>query len=239
MTPISKLTHLFILITIAALSPIRCLSFRPISKPDIGVHRRSKTPLSASPSPISPPPNESSDKSASAGKLAHALASQRRRALVTKTIAYSLGFLSISSIPKNNDKALAVDVNELVGQLKQARDQLNEVPELIKAEKWDAVRAILIKPPLSDLWTSGGSKKVLNDYADAIDEIEALELREDLISHLRYLDMAVYNNVFNPIATEGTSGATKELVRSYYEDPILEWKATMAALDALIGLGSL
>jgi len=102
-----------------------------------------------------------------------------------------------------------------------------------------SVRAILIKPPLSDLWTSGGSKKVLNDYADAIDEIEALELREDLISHLRYLDMAVYNNVFNPIATEGTSGATKELVRSYYEDPILEWKATMAALDALIGLGSL
>ena len=41
--------------------------------------------------------------------------------------------------------------------------------------------------------------------ADAIgneldgDEIAALELREDLISHLRYLDMAVYNNVFNPI----------------------------------------
>lgn len=102
-----------------------------------------------------------------------------------------------------------------------------------------SVRAILIKPPLSDLWTSGGSKKVLNEYADAIDEIEALELREDLISHLRYLDMAVYNNVFNPIATEGTSGATKELVRSYYEDPIMEWKATTAALDALIGLGSL
>ncbi len=68
------------------------------------------------------------------------------------------------------------------------------------------VLAILVKPPLSNMWTSGGQNKLLNNYADAIgnelpdgDEIAALELREDLISHLRYLDMAVYNNVFNPI----------------------------------------
>jgi hypothetical protein len=107
------------------------------------------------------------------------------------------------------------------------------------------VRAILIKPPVSDLWTSGGSKQLLNLYADAIgkelpdgDEMAALELREDAISHLRYLDMAVYNNVFNPIATEGQSGATKELIRSYYEDPIMEWKASKAAVDALIGLAT-
>ena len=66
----------------------------------------------------------------------------------------------------------------------------------------------------------------------------ALELREDAISHLRYLDMAVYNNIFNPIATEGESGATKELIRSYYEDPMNEWKASKAAVDALIGLAT-
>ena len=107
------------------------------------------------------------------------------------------------------------------------------------------VRAVLIKPPLSELWTSGGSKKLLNVYAEVLgkelpngDEIAALELREEVISHLRYLDMAVYNNVFNPIATEGQSGATKELVRSYYEDPIMEWKASKRALDDLIGLAS-
>ena len=107
------------------------------------------------------------------------------------------------------------------------------------------VRAILIKPPLSNMWTSGGANKLLNNYADAIgnelpdgDEIAALELREDLISHLRYLDMAVYNNVFNPIGSEGTTGATKELIRSYYEDPINEWKATKKAIDDLIGLAS-
>ena len=108
-----------------------------------------------------------------------------------------------------------------------------------------SVRAVLTKPPLSTMWTSKGQNKLLNDYADAIanelpngDEIAALELREDILSHLRYLDMAVYNNVFNPIATEGTTGASKELVRSYYEDPINEWKASKSAIDELIALAS-
>ena len=106
------------------------------------------------------------------------------------------------------------------------------------------VRAILIKPPLSNMWTSGGANKLLNNYADALgslpdgDEIAALELREEIISHLRYLDMAVYNNVFNPIGSEGTTGATKELIRSYYEDPIKEWTASKQAIDQLIGLAS-
>ena len=54
---------------------------------------------------------------------------------------------------------------------------------------------------------------------------------------LQFLDMAVYNNVFNPISTEGTNGATKELVRSYYEDPINEYKGSIAALEELIRLG--
>lgn len=88
----------------------------------------------------------------------------------------------------------------------------------------------------SNMWTTGAKNKLLNEYADEIDDIAALELKEDIISHLRYLDMAVYNNVFNPIATEGQSGATKELVRSYYEDPPSEYKACTNALDELIGL---
>ena len=56
------------------------------------------------------------------------------------------------------------------------------------------------------MWTSGGQSKLLKHYAEAIgdelpngDEIAVLELREEVISHLRYLDMAVYNNVFNPM----------------------------------------
>lgn len=107
------------------------------------------------------------------------------------------------------------------------------------------MRAVLTKPPLSSMWTSKGQNKLLDDYAESIgnelpngDEIAALELREDILSHLRYLDMAVYNNVFNPIASEGKTGATKELVRSYYEDPINEWKASVSAIDELIALAS-
>lgn len=95
------------------------------------------------------------------------------------------------------------------------------------------------------MWTSGGQSNLLKKYADAIggespdgDEIAALELREEVISHIRYLDMAVYNNVFNPIATEGTTGASKDLIRSYYEDPINEWNALKSAIDGLIGLAS-
>jgi hypothetical protein len=129
---------------------------------------------------------------------------------------------------------------DLIEQVKAARSQLDQVPKLIEAEKWDGVRSILAKPPLSDCWTKS-ARPLLPRYAQAVgeadgDELAALEAKEDAISHLRYLDMAVYNNIFNPIATEGTSGATKELVRSYYEDPTSEWKASKKAFDDLIEL---
>ncbi|KAL7522783.1 hypothetical protein ACHAWX_007512 [Stephanocyclus meneghinianus] len=172
------------------------------------------------------------------------VSSPHRRFIVTSPIIASLGII-VTNVSNNEASAADGTLDRIVGQLKEASRMLDDVPDLIKAEKWDSVRAILIRPPLSDLWTSGGSKQLLNLYADAIgkelpdgDEMTALELREEAISHLRYLDMAVYNNVFNPIATEGQSGATKELIRSYYEDPIMEWKASKAAVDALIGLAS-
>jgi len=169
----------------------------------------------------------------------------QRRTFLGRPLIFTVG--TILSTTLDNKKALAADgqLALLLDQIKEGSKQLEAVPDLIKAEQWDGVRAILIKPPLSNMWTSGGANKLLNKYADAIgnelpdgDEIAALELREDLISHLRYLDMAVYNNVFNPIGSEGTSGATKELVRSYYEDPINEWNASKKAIDDLIGLAS-
>ena len=127
----------------------------------------------------------------------------------------------------------------------QARSQMDVVPDLIKNGKWDSVRAVLVKPPLSDCWTKGANPNLLKDYASAVgdelpdgDELAALEAKEDARSHLRFLDMAVYNNIFNPIATEGTAGATKELIRSYFEDPTNEFKESMKALDDLITLGS-
>jgi hypothetical protein len=130
-------------------------------------------------------------------------------------------------------------------QIQKARQQMNDVPDLIKKEQWDSVRAILITPPLSDLWTKSARKSpLLQEYANLVgdipsgDELAVLEAKEDVEGHLRFLDMAVYNNVFNPVKSVGESGVTKELVRSYYEDPINEYKATVAALDNLIQLGN-
>jgi hypothetical protein len=155
--------------------------------------------------------------------------------------AVSLFVLGVPTV-FNPSVALAAgdgsSVTDLLEQVKAAQLQLEQVPKLIEAEKWDSVRSVLAKPPLSDCWTKS-ARPLLPKYAEAIgeadgDELAALEAKEDAISHLRYLDMAVYNNIFNPIATEGTSGATKELVRSYYEDPTSEWKASIKAFGDLI-----
>lgn len=64
--------------------------------------------------------------------------------------------------------------------------------------------------------------KVIGDELPDGDELAALEFKEEALDHIRFLDMAAYNNVFNPIRTEGKSGATKELISSYYDDPVNE-----------------
>jgi hypothetical protein len=137
--------------------------------------------------------------------------------------------------------ASAATLSSISSQVKQARSQLDPVSSLIKEEKWDSVRAILITPPLSDCWSK--SSKLLSSYAKAIgdelpdgDEFAALELKEEALDHLRFLDMAAYNNVFNPIKTEGKSGATKELISSYYEDPVNQYKDCVRVFDGLIEL---
>lgn len=128
-------------------------------------------------------------------------------------------------------------VSSLLPLLQQARRQLDAIPKMIENEQWDLVRQTLITPPLSECWTSNA--KLLKKWAAVVpdgNELEAFELREEAISHLRYLDMSVYNNVFNPIVTTGKTGASKELIRSYYEDPIKELKASEKVMDDLLAL---
>ena len=150
----------------------------------------------------------------------------------------SVGAALVSSGPSYASEG---KLPSLLSQVKEARAQLEPVTGLIKEEKWDSVRAILITPPISDCWSK--TSKLLNSYAQAIgdelpdgDEFAALEFKEEALDHLRFLDMAVYNNVFNPIKSEGETGATKELIRSYYEDPVNEYKACVRAFDGLIEL---
>jgi hypothetical protein len=167
-----------------------------------------------------------------------------RRDFLLSSIAAALSTPLL--IASNPESATAASLDSLHSEIKQARKQMNAVPDLIKAEKWDAVRAVLITPPLSDLWTKSARKApLLAEFAESVganpqgDELAVLEAKEDVEGHLRFLDMAVYNNVFNPIKSMGETGATKELIRSYYDDPINEYKASVVALDELIQLGNL
>ena len=170
-----------------------------------------------------------------------------RRQVLSWGISSLSGLLLIHSKEANAAAAAGgADLSSLRKQVAEARKQLDPVTDLIKAEKWDSIRAILITPPLSDCWgKSSASRPLLQRYAEAIgdvpegDELAALEAREDAVTHLRFLDMAAYNNVFNPIKTEGETGATKALVKSYYEDPLNEFKASVAAMDELVRLGNL
>ena len=102
------------------------------------------------------------------------------------------------------------------------------MPGLLEARTWDSVRAILITPPLSDCWGKN-ARPLLRDFA--------LEAREDAMSHLRYLDMAVYNNVFSPAGGDAAVSASKDLVRQYVELPAQELAASTKALDILVDLG--
>ena len=130
------------------------------------------------------------------------------------------------------------EVQETRDLIRTSIDQLTSAPAFIEREQWDNVRALLLKPPLSECWNK--RQPLLVKYAQEVGEeyeLDVLELKEEVASHLRYLDMAVYNNVFNPIKTEGETGATKQLIKSYYEDPINEYKASLTALQSLLSLG--
>jgi hypothetical protein len=135
-------------------------------------------------------------------------------------------------------------VDGIMQQVKLARTQLDIVPSYIQAEQWDKVRAVLITSPVSDFWTKSSSSTSpslllqLSELVDEEHELDILDLRQDLLNHLRYLDMAVYNNVFNPITTMGKTGASTELIQSYYDDPTNEYNAVLKTLDEIITIGS-
>lgn len=63
--------------------------------------------------------------------------SQLRRSIFTSAVVSTLGAATCFDRP---DAATAADGNldAMLGQIKEARDQLEVVPDLIKDEKWDA-----------------------------------------------------------------------------------------------------
>ena len=155
--------------------------------------------------------------------------SSSRREMISKIVSVATktatvtAMLAAASLPSSSSAAAAEEtttnlssssslvlLKELRALIQQAVTQLEVVPQLIRDEKWDAVRVVLTNKPLADCWINKNTP-MLKSLADVVgeigngDEFAILEAREDLIGHLRYLDTAVYNNVFNPIATEGKS----------------------------------
>ncbi|KAG7370355.1 hypothetical protein IV203_028101 [Nitzschia inconspicua] len=169
----------------------------------------------------------------------------RSLAIPAATITTAGGGSTVSvahAAASSSSSPTADTVKELLTQLQQADQQMNDIPKLIDGEKWDSVRAILIAPPLSDCWAKT-NRPLVQKYAQALgdaggDELAALEAKEELEGRLRYLDMAVYNNNFNPITVEGTTNASPTLIQSYYEDPQREYKASRKALQELIQLAN-
>ena len=168
---------------------------------------------------------------------------QTRREILSKAAA---GFLAAATattaLPSIALASPEEDVKETRALIVEAKTQLESVPPLLKEEKWDSVRTVLMEAPLRDCWSK--STPILKKYAEALgetpkgDELAALEGREELLQQLRFLDMAVYNNVFNPISTEGKTGASKTLIDSYYNDPTRAFDASMKAINGLIELSN-
>ncbi|GMH61367.1 hypothetical protein TrLO_g8728 [Triparma laevis f. longispina] len=155
----------------------------------------------------------------------------RRAFIVTATSS-----LLIPTSPARTSAAETSTLSSDLFSLETSLSQLNKIPTLITNQKWDSVRAVLLEPPLKDLWAK--NTPFTKAYASKVeDELSALEASDELLTHLRYLDMSVYNNVFNPIATEGESGASKELIRSYWEDPKRELSSCISEVKTLIELG--
>ena len=132
--------------------------------------------------------------------------------------------------PRDRARGGAPDEGKALYELvRQAQQQLDDVPKLIDQGKWDSVRAILIKPPISDIWGKSEAAAPCEAVGSADgDELAVLEAREEAQAHLQYLDMAVYNNVFSPPrATWATAAPAHQAVR---EMPMQE--RLKAALDA-------
>jgi len=110
---------------VAAVSVIgKCESFIP-NDPSIVLGRT--TLLAAAASDSSPVSNTFVDTSA------HPC----RRSFVNRSVAATLGTALIFNRP---NAVIAADENlaSILGQIKEARDQIEIIPDLIKSEKWDA-----------------------------------------------------------------------------------------------------
>jgi hypothetical protein len=114
-----------------------------------------------------------------------------RRAFMATSVVSFVGFAAAGS-------AVAADesVSSLIDELVESKKKLSQVPDLIKAEEWEAVRAILKNPPVNTLWNMGDGKNPMLKISKATDEFELIDLKDELGISLQMCDQFVYSNEF-------------------------------------------
>jgi len=92
--------------------------------------------------------------------------------------------------------AATPDAKALIQQVEQTRQKLEPIPELLAAQEWDQVRSILKTPPVNFLWNMGDSKNPIMQLAQATDEFDLIEQKDQVALSLQMCDQLTYDNVF-------------------------------------------
>jgi hypothetical protein len=71
-----------------------------------------------------------------------------RALLVTGVVASNSAHAAATT---NNNKK----IEDAIDELRQSRDKLKDIPDLLEAKEWDKVRSILKLPPVNKLWNLG------------------------------------------------------------------------------------
>ena len=84
-----------------------------------------------------------------------------RTTTTTSAIGISSWMMMMASVPAQAAVTTSAKVTEAIQELKESRDKLKEIPDLLEAKEWDKVRSILKVPPVNKLWNLG-------DVGDAV-----------------------------------------------------------------------
>lgn len=107
------------------------------------------------------------------------------------TAAATVGTLTVASFPVN-----AADISMLMQNLKDSKEKLAPIPDLLEAKEWDKVRSILKVPPVNKLWNLGDSQNTVLQLAKETGNVDLFEVKEDLAYNLQMCDQLTYDNAF-------------------------------------------
>lgn len=94
--------------------------------------------------------------------------------------------------------AFAADAKSLIQDVEAARQKLEAIPDFLANSEWDQVRTILKTPPVNYLWNMGDSRNPILQLAQATDEFELIDMKDEVAISLQMCDQLTYDNVFLP-----------------------------------------